>query len=115
MKHSFQNYIKVFVAIVFIASLAYYTYFQAKDFLNGPVVEVFFPTDGLLVNESFIEIEGSAQNISHLTLNGRQIFTDNTGEFKEQLLLAHGYNIITIEAKDRFDRTTQETLELVYK
>lgn len=115
MKRTLQSYLKVVVSIAFLGALVFYTYFQAKDFINGPVVLVSSPQNGATVGDSFIEIVGSAQNISHLTLNGRQIFTDEKGHFQEQLLLLRGYNIITIEAKDRFDRTTEETLELVYK
>ncbi len=73
------------------------------------------PLNGASVEHSLINIEGVAKNISHISMNDRQMFTDEEGEFSEKLLLSYGYNIITVKAKDRFGRETKKTLELIYK
>lgn len=79
------------------------------------MVSITAPLNGSSVNSSFIEIEGKALNISYITLNDRQIFTNEEGIFKEKLLLSYGYNVITISAKDRFGRNTKEILEIIYQ
>ncbi len=92
-----------------------YGIFQARELIVGPRIVVESPRNGATVDRSLVVIAGHAKNISAISLNGRTIFVDNNGRFSEQLLLADGYNIITVEAKSRFGKETKETLELVYK
>ncbi len=65
-------------------------------------------------NERIITLEGQARNIAKITLNGRQIFTDPTGNFAEALVLENGYTIATIAATDRYGRTTTLTRPFMY-
>lgn len=95
------------------ALIAVYAYQQFETYLTGPVISVTHPANGALVAEQLVEISGTAQNVSHLTLNGAQIYTDTAGHFTEQLLLPPGYTIMTLTARDRFGRSTSETIELV--
>ncbi len=89
--------------------------YKAKDFLVGPKIVIESPIDGQVFTTSDIEINGQASNISLLYLNGRQIFTNQNGNFKENLLLARGYNILQIEAKDKFNREVKIKREVVLK
>lgn len=96
-------------------SLAFYAYLQSREYLRGPVIAVDEPADGSLSTTSIVALKGSARNVSFLTLNDRQIFTDERGRFTESLLLQDGYNIMLLEAKDRFGHIAQKKLELVHK
>ena len=89
--------------------------YKAKDFLVGPKIVIESPLDGQTISNSYLEIRGAAKNVSLLYLNGRQIFTDQNGNFKENLLLARGYNILQIEAKDKFNREVKIKREVVLK
>ena len=48
-------------------------------------------------------------------MNGKPVIVDKDGNFEEILLLSPGYNSTLFSAKDRFNRTTEYKLELVYK
>ncbi len=89
--------------------------YKARDFLIGPKIVIESPKDGQVFTTSYVEISGQASNISLLYFNGRQIFTDQNGNFKENLLLAKGYNILQIEAKDKFNREVKTKREVVLK
>lgn len=115
MARTAHSYIKILFGVLLIIAIAAYAYSKSDDFAAGPTITILSPKNGTTVNESLIEIQGFAEHISHITLNGRQIFTTEEGIFDEQLLLAYGYNIITLTAQDRFERTITKTLELVYK
>jgi len=93
---------------------AVYVYFQSEEFARGPVLVIETPTSGSTISLPLVTIEGYVQNVSHVALNGYQIFADSEGRFSEQLLLPPGYTIIVGEAQDRFNRSTESTLELVY-
>lgn len=103
----------VFVVLAVIGTG--YMYLRSLDFLRGPILILGSIQNGSTVGNSLVAVSGSVENIAFLTLNGRQIFTNEEGSFLEKLLLAPGYNIITLEAKDRFGRVKTERLELVYE
>lgn len=103
------------IVVVIVIGLAGYAYLQSREYLRGPVIVIDEPLNGSMSTTSLITMRGAAHNVSFLTLNGRQIFTDVLGRFRESLLLESGYNIMTLEAKDRFGHTETKRLELVYK
>ncbi len=92
-----------------------YTLFQAQKIIQGPVIEIYSPKDGTTFNQSLIQIEGRAKNIAYLNLNDKPIFTDKNGYFSEKLLLLPGYNIIKLDARDKFKKYTEKKLELILK
>jgi capsule polysaccharide export protein KpsE/RkpR len=110
-----HTYLKV-IGIIFLATLIFgYALFQARNIILGPVIEIRSPQNGASLDNSLVEIKGKAKNISRISMNGNQIFTDNEGMFSEKLLLSYGYNIITIKVQDRFNRELERKLELIYK
>ena len=92
-----------------------YGFYKAKGFLAGPDIVIEYPENGQLVSQSYNTIKGRVVNISNLRVNGRQIFTDEEGNFETGLLLAKGYNIIEVKANDKFNREVKKLLEIVYK
>lgn len=90
-----------------------YIYHQSENFLKGPVITLENRTLSPQT-EPFFTLSGHAANVAFLSLNGRQIFTDEKGVFSEKLLLLSGYNIIQITARDKFGRDETKTIELVY-
>lgn len=96
------------------AALLFYGYFQSREFLLGPRLYVLEPKNGSVVGEPAVTISGTARNVSRISLNDNQIFTDRNGVFREKLLLLPGYNILTLKAEDRFGKKTKKILELDY-
>jgi len=112
---NFSSIFKKILIIIVILTIAGYAYYRTKDFTIGPTITIYSPTNGESVDMSLVEISGIAKNISYISINDRQIFTDEEGVFKEKLLLYPGYNIISVKAEDRFDRNIEKTLEIIYK
>ena len=65
-------------------------------------------------NSRVVKLRGSAKNITHISLNGRQIFTDKVGYFDEALVLENGYTIATIQVTDRYGRQESIVKQFVY-
>jgi len=103
----------IILTLIFI--FAVYGLFEAENFLTGPKITINAPQNGQVFTSSDTEISGKVSNISLLYLNGRQIFTDKNGNFKETILLAKGYNIVELRAKDKFGREIKKLQELVLK
>lgn len=105
--------LKVGTIVIFIAALALYVFFETREFLTGARITLITPKDGFTVSEEIVPVEGQAANISFLSLNGRQIFTDKEGAFKEKLLVPEGYTILELKGKDRFDREVIEHIRII--
>ena len=95
--------------------IATYSLFQAQKLIKGPIIEIYSPKNGSTYSQTLIEIEGRAKNIAYLNMNDRPIFTDKTGYFKEKFLLSPGYNVIKLDAKDKFKKYTEKRLEIILK
>jgi len=108
-------YLKIGLGLIGLLVIVSYSGYQMRHFLQGPRLAVDKPLNGKTVRESLVSIEGKASNIAFIYLDDRQIFIDTNGYFNEKLLLHKGYNIITLEAKDKFDRLVKKHIEVMYE
>ena len=95
---------KKFILLLIILFLILYGLFQARGYLLGPQVSLENPKQGEILKDKLLIIKGRAVDVSKIYLNGRQIFTDEGGNFSEQYLLAPGVNVIRIDAEDKFGK-----------
>jgi hypothetical protein len=93
--------------------LLIYILFQARFLIMGPRVNIVSPQDGSSVSGQVVTVEGTASNVAWLTLNGRQIYTDESGHWTEKLLVAPGLSIMTVTARDRFGREIEKSIQIV--
>lgn len=105
----------LYYASILVVSLLFigYALFQARFLLSGPVL-TFENTPETIQTQRMVTLEGLAKNIVFITLNGRQIYTDKNGYFKEALVLENGYTIATLQAHDRYGRSRSYKQEFVY-
>jgi hypothetical protein len=108
-----SSVLKTIFGIVLVGLITSYVIFQARFLITGPQIILAgeIPTEN---NSRSITLEGTAFNITHLWLNDRQIFTDESGHFEEALILENGYTIATLRAKDRYGRETRVERSFVY-
>lgn len=97
---------------IFFLIAIIYALFEARGQLMGPTIEI--DTRVGTVEDPILIVQGRAERISSLGMNGRQIAVTEDGTFKEPYLLAVGYNRIVLEAKDAYGRSAHRTLEIVY-
>ena len=98
---------------IFFLIVIFYAYYEARGLLYGPSIDV--PKQATIVHEPFINIHGTASRISQLTMNGKPISVTEDGAFKEAFLLAEGSNRIVLEAKDKYGRTREQVVEIIYE
>ena len=104
---------KALFAAVLACIALWYIHFQARDLLMGPRITLQENLDSVQ-NERIIILQGEARNVTYLSLNGKQIYTDAKGTFQIKLVLEEGYTIMTLYARDRFGRTTSLSRPFVY-
>lgn len=91
-----------------------YSLFQARKILGGPELIVISPAMEGAVSDSLVRVTGIAKNIKEITLNGTLIHIDEQGNFNEKLVLLEGYNIIELEARDKFNKETKKVIQLSF-
>lgn len=110
-----SRYLKIGSIITVAAIIVGYGYFKSRNLIDGPVISIESPRNGEAATTSLVTIIGTAKNIAFISLNDRQIFVDEEGRIKEQLLLPYGYTILTLKARDKFGRETVKRLEFTYQ
>lgn len=108
-----RTILKALFIFLFLCLIVVYVLFQARFLITGPEITL-KSEPSTQQNERIIILEGSARNITHLWLNDRQIYTDEQGNFREELVLENGYTITTLKAKDRYGRETKVVRSFVY-
>ena len=89
-----------------------YSYFALEGYVRGPRIELAGPENGVSTTTARITIAGRAIHVNTLTINGATTSPDLAGNFSESLLLAPGYNIMRVDAKDRYGRSVEKTIEM---
>lgn len=108
-------YLGIIIGCLIAFIIIGYAIYETWNYFSGPAITVSSPENGLTLGEPIVEIQGIAKNAVAVFLNGQRILTDDKGGFKERLLLTEGYNIIGLKVEDKFKRTAERRLELVYK
>ncbi|MEK7645380.1 MAG: hypothetical protein AAB391_03645 [Patescibacteria group bacterium] len=118
MNRTLSFWISLVSVILVATAIIGYAAYRSQYIVRGPIITITYPTETtsitLAPNQPLI-IEGTIQNSVSVNLNGRKIYLDEKGDFREQLLLSKGYAIITVKAEDRYQRVSQKTLELMIK
>lgn len=112
---NFTTPVRRILLTIFAVTILVYAGFKAQNLIQGPVLSITSPQNGETLRNPLVLIEGEAHNIAFISLNDRQIFIDSAGHFKEELLLPPGYSIISLKARDKFNRDISRRLELVYQ
>lgn len=91
----------------------WYAAFQARFLIIGPAVTL-LEEPNVVQDERVVNLHGQTHNVTALYLNGQPIVTDPDGVFNVALVLPNGYTIASIDAKDRYGRTTHLERPFVY-
>lgn len=107
-----STFAKIALGVFFVIA-ASYAYFEARGLLYGPSISV--PSEIIVLHDPFATISGKADRISSLTMNGKPISVTEDGAFEEPYLLAPGYNRIALHATDKYGRTRDSVVEIMYE
>ena len=101
--------------IIFLLALFLYLGLQVKNIVEPPRLEVYSPPQGYVTNELSISLQGETDKEVNVTLNGKDIGTDEEGDFEEIIDLSPGVNTLIIEAKKKHGKTTREVRHVTLK
>jgi hypothetical protein len=90
-----------------------YSCFVLFDFIRGPQIIIESPLNGLSTTTPTIFIKGRIVHANNLTINDMKTAVTLSGDFNGRLILAPGYNIIKVAAKDNYGRIEEKTIETI--
>lgn len=93
------------------AVIALFTYFKMGFVIKGVQVEAILDHTS---NSPLVWVKGNAKNAVYVSLNGREIFIDKDGSFNEQVALLPGLSVVTVNAEDKFGKSSEKKFEVVY-
>jgi len=95
----------IVLILIFTASRAY-------GLIQGPYIALDTANLTSEIDRGFVLLEGKVYRSAYFSINDRVVAPEQNGNFSERLLLSPGHTIMTIQARDRFDRTTQEIIPI---
>ena len=110
-----RKFMKMGIISLCVVFIIGYSLYEAKKLVTGPNITLTYPLNGATVSDSLLPITGIAKNTTNISLNDKKIYVDEKGNFNEQVLLSYGYNVVSVKAEDKFGRSTEKTLEVIYK
>ena len=139
MRDKIKKYLKIISISLFFLAILAYGIWRAQDLINGVPLDVTLTLkhestentlrqaqgeqkaldqkiiirDGDAVEQSAIEVSGTAKQVKILTLNGQEVFLDKDWKFNEEIVLLPGYNIITIIAEDKFGKRETRVYRII--
>lgn len=101
--------------ILFLILVGWYFWYEINFLIRAPKLEISQPVADITVNQEIFEIIGKTDSSAYLTINSKEIYIDKEGNFKTEIELSEGTNIIKAEAKNRFDRVNTIIRRIIYE
>ncbi|OHA16298.1 MAG: hypothetical protein A2830_00120 [Candidatus Taylorbacteria bacterium RIFCSPHIGHO2_01_FULL_44_110] len=110
---AFIRVLKIGFAILVMFIIAAYALWRSFAYARGPNIIILGPANYASINSTTTNITGRIERANMITLNGKAITIDEQGNFNETIIVFVGTNILTLEARDQFDRTAWKQIQIV--
>lgn len=107
---------KIIRGVIFgllVLGLAAYFATQVKKIVTPPEVTLASPKDGLMTIERSVAVEGWTEHEVTLRINGKQVPTDDNGNFRDIIDLQDGVNEITLVAAKKYSKPMTVTRRII--
>ncbi|OGD86436.1 hypothetical protein A2870_01020 [Candidatus Curtissbacteria bacterium RIFCSPHIGHO2_01_FULL_41_11] len=95
----------ILTAIVFFVYLT----IQYTSILAAPKLKIYTPPNDINTTASIVEVSGNTEADTAVSIDGELVAVDSSGDFRHQIKLDEGQNIIEIIASKRLSPKTKET------
>jgi hypothetical protein len=113
--NSLSFLLKNTAVIIFILGFLGYLFWQINGILQPPKLVIYTPADGYVTSHLNTLVQGETEKEVKVTVNGKEIMTNERGQFEAMVDLSNGVNAITISAVKKHGKTTTVTRHAVVK
>lgn len=108
-----KYWVKIFSLFLLFGTIGAFAYFNTCFITQGVKIEA--SISRINQESSVFAVEGFAKKATMVAINGREIFIDKDGYFRELIDPLPGYSVVKIEASDKFKNHKEKKFELVEK
>lgn len=90
----------IVLVVLFTCGFIFFFFRQYLKFSSAPPLEIFSPKEGQELKDK-VEILGRTDKDASVKIDGTLVSVAEDGQFKEEIVLPRGENVITVEAVDR--------------
>lgn len=101
----------VLIGVIFL-SLLLFLLFQYKDAILSPSVSITNPVDNQIVKSTSLEVSGKTNSENVVFVDSFPVSVNEDGTFKKIISVFQGKNQIQIKVVNRFNKTTDKTVEV---
>ncbi|MCX6763408.1 MAG: DUF4115 domain-containing protein [Candidatus Moranbacteria bacterium] len=109
------RFLAIGTAILILAGGIFYLYREVGSFSTAPRLVIISPENEMEASGNSAVVEGVTDADAQVFINGQPILVNDEGNFRENVTLQAGENVIAIEAKNRFGKETKNTLTVKSK
>lgn len=110
--------IKIFLLIFGLLSISTFTAFELRKVISGPKITLDCNSENECLNiksdKNIFTLSGKTKNTSVIFIGDRKIYMDINGNFKEDILLYPGNNLISVKSMDRFGKEVKKDISIYY-
>ncbi|MCX6716258.1 MAG: hypothetical protein NT077_04605 [Candidatus Taylorbacteria bacterium] len=108
----FVKLIRIVLLVIVLVVIVGYAVFRSLPYVRGPEIMIFQPINGSTIDSTTMTIAGRAIRVNSLTMNNNVIPIDESGNFKETVIVFPGINIISFDVTDQFKRSAHSELRV---
>ncbi|MEX0668728.1 MAG: hypothetical protein WD061_03265 [Candidatus Saccharimonadales bacterium] len=102
-----SNMITRILLIAAILLALSYILWQAFMLISPPSLKIDYPAEGQLLSSGYVDIVGSSDPDSEVSIDGETVLVDEDGGFVYALVLPEGVRSIEVITRSRFGRTSR--------
>lgn len=120
-KFDVQRYVitpyTIVISIFVVVMLGFfsYLYFQYKNYTGVPLLDIKSPINNQVFDYDIIEIAGSTDPGADVFINNQRIDVSQDGNFTTSIKIKDGLNSLTIAARNKLNRETEQVVSVIYK
>lgn len=105
---------KYFVFFVVLSALAFFLFYRINAIFTPPKLELISLSDGMISYNRELPIIGSTDSEAEVYINNDLVFVDSDGNFRTEIDLVSGLNIIKISAKKKYSRSQTRDFRVLF-
>lgn len=107
--------LSLIILIIFLGLVLGYFYREICFLIQAPNLKIIQPPADVSTHQASFEVIGKTESTAFLLINDQEVYLDREGNFKKELNLSEGLNIIKIEARNRFNKNNIIIRRIIYE
>lgn len=109
-----KKLLKISIFFIFSLLIILYAFYRTKALVFGVKIQDVSIAERDQTRDGIMKVKGSAENALKLYLDGREIPIDEKGNFEDTVALLPGYNMMVIQAEDKFGHKDEKYYKLTF-